>query len=214
MFSSWDIYLFECKVRSSTCYIIKPGILSDFCHIGSDTFLIIFPGTQMFRSRNVISWLSKSYLLIENLFEKTGELKISYRFSCKVKTLSSAENVMEMDWESFFILKVYIQRIKYGIYKVAGLQISIGYQTKSDVKTLVSNAKSPYTWQSWPTCFWVVKNTLMMQYMILLCLHYLLFYSFLILFMILHVFFSSNIGCHSYKEFFGYSFMYKFSSTL
>ena len=115
----------------------------------------------------------------------------------------------------FFILKVYIQRIKYGIYKMAGLQISTGYQTKSDVKTVVSNAKSPYTWQSWPTCFWVVKNTLLtMQDIILLCLHYLLFYSFLILFMILHVFFSSNIGCHSYKEFFDYSFMYKFSSTL
>ena len=210
MFFSWDIYL-----RSSTCYIIKPGILLDFCHIGSDTFLIIFPGTQMFRSRNVISWLSKFYLLMENLFEKTGELKISYRSSCKVKTLSNAENVMEMDWESFFILKVYIQRIKYGIYKMAGLQISTGYQTKSDVKTVVSNAKSPYTWQSWPTCFWVVRNTLLtMQDIILLCLHYLLFYSFLILFMILHVFFSSNIGCHSYKEFFDYSFMYKFSSTL
>ena len=99
----------------------------------------------MFRSRNVISWLSKFYLLMENLFEKTGELKISYRSSCKVKTLSNVENVMEMDWESFFILKVYIQRIKYGIYKMAGLQISTGYQTKSDVKTVVSNAKSPYT---------------------------------------------------------------------
>ena len=53
------------------------------------------------------------------------------------------------------------------------------------------------------------KNTLAMRYIILLCQHYLLFYSFIILFMILCVFFSRNVRCCSYKEFFGYSFYVK-----
>ena len=91
-----------------------------------------------------------------------------------------------------------------------GLEISARHWTKSDVKTTMSNVKSPYTWQSWLTHFWVVKNTLLtMQYIILLCLHYLLFYCFIILFMILLVFFSSDVRFHSYKEFFGCSLYVK-----
>ena len=48
-----------------------------------------------------------------------------------------------------------------------------------------------------------------MRYIILLCLPYLLFYSFVILFMILRVFLSSDVRCLSYKGFFGYSFYVK-----
>ena len=41
----------------------------------------------------------------------------------------------------------------------------------------------------------------------LLCLHYHLFYSFIILLMILRVFFSGDVRCHSYKEFFWLLFL-------
>ena len=89
------------------------------------------------------------------------------------------------------------------------LEVSAGHWTKSDIKTAMSDAKSPYAWLLWATCFWAFKNTLTIQYIILLFLHWLSFYSFIIFFMILCVFFSSNVSCYSYKEFFSYSFCVK-----
>ena len=54
--------------------------------------------------------------------------------------------------------------------RFSGLEISAGHQTMSDVKPGMSDAKSPYTWQSWPTCFRAVKNTLLtVWYIISLC---------------------------------------------
>ena len=99
------------------------------------------------------------------------------------------------------------------IWSYIGLEISTGHWTKSDIKTAMSDAKSPHTRQSWPTCFWAVKNIIndTIHY-ITVCINFDL--TLIILFLILLVFFSGSVSCHSYKEFLVTLFVWKFSSTV